>query len=95
MDEELLIALGISALVGLIPAAIAHSKRRNFFVWWLYGFLLFIVAIIHVLALRPLEDDAVAMSRTQGKRLCPYCQEVIQKNALVCRFCNRNMGAIK
>jgi zinc transporter ZupT len=31
-------------LLGLIPAAIAQSKGRSFFVWWVYGAALFIVA---------------------------------------------------
>lgn len=29
-------------LIGLIPAAIAKSKGRNPFLWWIYGVLLFI-----------------------------------------------------
>jgi hypothetical protein len=43
----------ICAVIGCIPAAIAHSKGQNFFVWWLYGALLFIVALIHSLMLKP------------------------------------------
>lgn len=34
-------------LLGLIPAFIAQRKGRNFFEWWIYGALLFIVALIH------------------------------------------------
>ncbi len=35
------------ALLGLIPAALANSRGRSFFIWWVYGSLLFIVALIH------------------------------------------------
>ena len=42
--ESLVIAAG----VGFIPATIAKNKGYNFGIWWLYGWMLFIVAIIHV-----------------------------------------------
>ncbi|WP_338805136.1 hypothetical protein WDV76_08930 [Xenorhabdus griffiniae] len=41
-----------AALIGLIPAALANSKGRNFFAWWVYGTLLFIIALIHALVLK-------------------------------------------
>ncbi len=43
----------VAALLGLIPATIAHKKGRRFAPWWLYGFLLFIVALPHALLLKP------------------------------------------
>lgn len=43
---EILIA---AALLGIIPGAIAERKGHSFGVWWLYGWLLFIAAMIHVL----------------------------------------------
>lgn len=36
-------------IVGWIPALIAHRKGRNFFLWWIYGGALFIIALIHSL----------------------------------------------
>ena len=47
--EELLIMLFFAAILGLIPGFIAKSKGSSFGAWWLYGFLIFIAAIIHVL----------------------------------------------
>ena len=47
--EELLIMLFFAAILGLIPGFIAKSKGYSFGAWWLYGFLIFIAAIIHVL----------------------------------------------
>ncbi len=38
----------IAAGLAFIPAYIARNKGYNFGLWWLYGWLLFIVAIIHV-----------------------------------------------
>ena len=42
------IILIIAAVLGLIPANIAKRKGHSFGLWWFYGWMLFIVAIIHV-----------------------------------------------
>jgi hypothetical protein len=46
---ELLVFL---ALLGLVPASIARSKGRSFFLWWVYGAALFIVALPHALIMK-------------------------------------------
>lgn len=45
---ELLIVLIISAGLGIITGKIAEKKGYSFWAWWFYGWMLFIVAIIHV-----------------------------------------------
>ena len=45
---ESIITLVVAALLGLIPANIAKKKGHSFGLWWFYGWMLFIVAIIHV-----------------------------------------------
>lgn len=45
------LALIIAAALGLIPATIAKQKGYSFGLWWFYGWMLFIVAIIHVACL--------------------------------------------
>lgn len=42
------VVLAIAAGLGLIPATIARNKGYSFGLWWFYGWMLFIVAIIHV-----------------------------------------------
>ena len=42
----------IAAVIGLIPAAIANSKGRSFFAWWIYGTLFWIIAMPHSLLLK-------------------------------------------
>ena len=43
-----LISLIIAAFLGIIPGKIAQKKGHSFWLWWFYGWMLFIVAIIHV-----------------------------------------------
>lgn len=45
---EVLLILVLAAILGLIPANIAQKKGYSFGLWWFYGWMLFIVAIIHV-----------------------------------------------
>ncbi|MFI3325246.1 MAG: SHOCT domain-containing protein [Clostridia bacterium] len=52
MEDYLLmtsfVSLAIAAGLAFIPANIAKSKGYSFGLWWFYGWMLFIVAIIHV-----------------------------------------------
>lgn len=46
--EGYLVSLLIAAGLAFIPANIAKKKGHSFGLWWFYGWMLFIVAIIHV-----------------------------------------------
>lgn len=41
----------ITAILGLIPANIAKNKGYGFGLWWFYGWVLFIIAIIHAMCI--------------------------------------------
>jgi len=68
--------LVVAALLGLITGAIAQSKGRSFFMWWLYGTAIFIVALPHIL-----------LSKDQSGKRCSQCREYIDTEAKICRYC--------
>lgn len=41
----------VSALLAILPASIASRKGKNFTTWYIYGFLIWIVAIFHAISL--------------------------------------------
>ena len=90
----MILLLGLIAISGMITGAIASSKGRDFFPWFLFGCLLAIVAIPCALLLQP--DQATADRRALeggAARKCPHCAEIIRLEANVCRFCGRDVAA--
>ena len=81
-DGQFLVFWASLAICGAIVGAIAQSRRRSFLDWFLYGFLVFPVALIHVL---------MAGRSTVGLRKCPFCAEMVQAEAKVCRYCQREL----
>lgn len=76
----------LAVLLGLIPAFIASKKGRNFFLWWFYGVMLFIVALPMAILMKPIEDaDPPRMRR------CPRCGGQIQADATTCEHCNSEL----
>lgn len=76
--------LVFAVLLGLIPAFIAQRKGRSAFGWWIYGSLLFIIALPH----------ALLMSERAGHGSlwrCPQCAELIQLDALLCPYCHTRL----
>ena len=87
--EYLLIPMAL----GLIPAAIAQSKGRSFGGWYIYGVLLWIVAMIHVLVI-PTDHVALNARKVRGGAMkqCPDCAEAVLLEARVCRHCGHDFA---
>ncbi|HJW89299.1 MAG TPA: cytochrome c biogenesis protein CcdA [Anaerolineales bacterium] len=66
VGRYLLIGILGAAALGLIPAAIAREKGRNFFDWWFFGATLFVVALPLALRLEAREKTASGSIESSG-----------------------------
>jgi hypothetical protein len=78
----------ICASMALIPAKLASNKGRDFDQWWLYGFLIFPIALIHSITIKM--NDKLLLETNQFKQ-CPFCAELIKPEAIVCKHCHKEI----
>lgn len=93
MLDQALALIFMALVLGLIPAAIAHAKGHEFWGFWLYGVLLFIVATPHAILLTPNRLRLDIWKARQGFGRCPACAEMVRHQAQVCRYCRSPLVA--
>lgn len=93
---ELGVILIFGGLLGLIPAAIAHNKGASFLGWWLFGALLFIVALPLALLLKDQRQETTwAKCEHCGSPLNLIERDGQRQWASVCAACGRQQGWAK
>jgi len=98
MDADTVYCLNlfiIAVVIGLIPAAIAHKKGRSFWTWWFWGAAMFIVALPAALLAKPDIAELERRQLLQGMRKCPFCAELVKREAKVCKYCNRDLPTLE
>lgn len=86
--------LGWIVLAGVV-AIIADSKGRTVWKWFVYGFFLWPIALVHVIVSPANRANVEAAAVERGDlRKCPFCAEIVKVEALVCRFCQRELPPV-
>ncbi|MDC9599036.1 zinc ribbon domain-containing protein, partial [Xenorhabdus anantnagensis] len=80
-----------AVILGLIPALIANSKGRSFILWWIYGFALFIIALVHSILINKNIAGVERKQMKEGLVKCPYCAEMIKEEAIRCKHCGSDV----
>jgi hypothetical protein len=78
------LVFALDAILSLIPAEIARRKGYSFAGWWLFGMVIWIVAL----------PAAVLVGESPTTRRCPHCRELISVWASACPKCGRDVPAV-
>jgi len=82
--------LVIASLLGLIPAFIAKSKGRSMGAWWVYGTLLFIIALAHSIFMSDHSKRPVPHQRPpepETYETCKKCGHIQYSHLRLCKNC--------
>lgn len=81
-------------MFGVLAAVVASNKERSGWGWFLLGMLLgpFGFALSLVVSKDESAAERNALSSGAVKK-CPFCAELIKSEALVCRYCGRDLCA--
>lgn len=90
-SSGLIVLIILLSVFALIPAVIAQSKGRPFWLWYLVSWLLFLPALVAALVIKPTDVAQRASLAEAGYRACPYCAEMIRSQTITCRYCGRDL----
>ena len=78
-------------ILSAIPAYISQTKGKSFGTWYVYGILLLPIALIHSLVIEKDNAEMEARSLSEGNKKCPYCAELVKREAIICKHCKSEL----
>jgi hypothetical protein len=89
---EYIFWIGLGLIIAFISGSINKSKGRSEGEGFALGCFLGIIGLI-IVALLPRNDKVIETNKVLdgSSKVCPYCAEIIKKEASVCRFCGREL----
>ncbi len=88
MIELLILALVMAFVVGHI----AESKGRGGGRWFLFGLVLWPIALVLILLAPRTPQAALKRARAEGRFPCPFCAELVKAEARLCPQCRSDLA---
>lgn len=81
--EPITLGLAVWLVMGAVVGMIAHAKGRSAGLWFLYGALIWPIALTHALVM--------PWGATTARAPCPSCKELAHRDATVCPHCRSEL----